>query len=510
MPGLVRDLVTFGAPLLPYAAWKLWYFGDLLPNPFYAKTGTSLEHLKRGWDYALDVLGAYGLFGMGLVVAGLSLLPAGLRGVEARLLAIAALWSAYVVLIGGDVLYLHRFWLHVLPLAAVLLARGVTAIAGRAPLPWRTAAAVALGVLLAGAGFARNLAATQERRSQETVFVTNMTATGIWLRDNLPPGSTIAIATIGAISFHSGLRVIDMLGLTDREVAREPELIEGLTDTWREIQYNAASVLRRAPDAIFFSTSIRPSSAAEKALFCYEWFHRAYYPYYFRSTPYRTSIQNCFMRRPDAPAFDAARVQPADFEWIDLYSDGHLAKSKARDNAAAVELFRGAAEKAPPVTLWPREWWGVSVYDAGDTTQGLAILRDVAARDRYATVARGRLAEHAMTQRDFATAKRLFEEMRAVDPHDNVPWVGLAEIARTEGDLDTAFAYAREGVRLWEISPRHLLLLGVIATQKDEFDIATRAFQRALALEPNGEMAEFARQGLSVVETLRARPEARP
>jgi tetratricopeptide (TPR) repeat protein len=511
--GLLRDLAIYTVPLLPYAAWKLWYFGDLLPNPFYAKTGWSFEHLRRGWEYTWDLLRSYGLFGVAPLIAVAALRHAGRRGVESRLLAIGAVWSAYVVLIGGDVLYLHRFWLHLLPLAAVLLARGVTAIsaavAERLPadrVSSRSAIALLVVASLAGVGLSRNLASTKERRKQETGFVLNMTLTGSWLGEHLPPGSTIAITTIGAISFYSRLRVIDMLGLTDREIARNPRIIEGITDTWREIQYNAESVLRRGPDAILFSTSIRPSSAAEKALFFYEWFLRAYYPYYFRSVPNRMSIQNCFMRRPDAPPFEPTRFDALGSEWVDLYSDAHLAKSKYADNPRAIELFRRSAEGAPAAALWPREWWGVAVFDSGDTTAAIPILEDVAARDPFATVARARLANHALNRGDFAEAKRRFEEMRAVDPDDHLPWVGLAEILRMEGDLDRAYEFAAQAVRLWDADPSALLLHGILAAQHEDYDVAAASFRHALEIRPEGETADYCRQGLATIDALRRSP----
>ena len=36
------------------------------------------------------------------------------------------------------------------------------------------------------------------------------------------PGATIAVNYVGAVPYFSGLRTIDMLGLTDPEIARTP------------------------------------------------------------------------------------------------------------------------------------------------------------------------------------------------------------------------------------------------------------------------------------------------
>jgi tetratricopeptide (TPR) repeat protein len=311
----------------------------------------------------------------------------------------------------------------------------------------------------------------------------------------------MAITTIGAVSYHSRLRVIDMLGLTDREIARSPAMIEGITDTWREIQYNAESVLRRRPDAIFFSTGIRPSSAAEKALFFYEWFHDSYYPYYFRSKPWRESIQNYLRIRPDAPPFRPARLRVDGTEWIDLYSDAHLAKSKERDNPKAVELFRRCMEQSPPQFLWPKEWWAVCRYDEGDTSAVLA-LQEVVRDDRYATIARGRLADHATRTGDLAAGEEYFREILDVDPDDNLPWIGLAEIARARGDLDEAYRLTTRAVALWNTHPAQLMLHDSLALRAGDLDIAAISFQQA-ATTSAPDLEARARRGLELVEAVR-------
>lgn len=504
--GLVLDAARFAAILVPYAAFKLLYFGDLLPNPFYAKTGWSLEHLRLGVAYAGDFLGAYGFWGISLVAGGACVLAHRGRGVEARLLAIWLAWAAYVVLIGGDVLYQHRFWLHVLPLGAVLLGRGVTELARRIPglaaPAARAAAGLVLAATLAGAGFLRNVPAALDRREAETGFVLNMRQTGEWLHDNLPADATIATTTIGAISYYSGVRVIDMLGLTDREVARHPRMLSGITDNWREVQYNAESVLRRRPDMIFFSTSVRPSSAAEKALFFYPWFLENYYAYYFRSKSWRESLQNGFRLRPDAAPFDSTQVPEGDARWVDAYSEGHIAKSRDRDAARAIPLFREAVDKAPVDFLWAKEWLGVTCYDAGDTTAALPLLLEVA-RDSCATIALGRLAEWAVRHERGDEAEAIFRKILAVDPDDNLPWIGLAEAARSRHDLDTAYRYSTEAMRRWDTNPVHLMLHGTLALAAGDLGLAEASFRRSLSTGADEDTAGRARQGLELLDLIR-------
>jgi hypothetical protein len=45
-------------------------------------------------------------------------------------------------------------------------------------------------------------------------------SSGEWMRDNLPPGTVIAVFDVGAIKYFSGLPVVDIAGLTDNEALK--------------------------------------------------------------------------------------------------------------------------------------------------------------------------------------------------------------------------------------------------------------------------------------------------
>jgi len=51
-------------PALIYMVWRYSYYGYLLPNTFYAKTGSSIEYFKSGLDYFWEFAKSYGLFGV--------------------------------------------------------------------------------------------------------------------------------------------------------------------------------------------------------------------------------------------------------------------------------------------------------------------------------------------------------------------------------------------------------------------------------------------------------------
>jgi hypothetical protein len=80
---------------------------------------------------------------------------------------------------------------------------------------------------------------------------------GEWLGEHLPPGSSVATNAAGSLPYFSELPVIDMLGLTDRAIAR------GRPDTGRWIGHergNGRAVLERRPAVIVFGG---PEGSAE-------------------------------------------------------------------------------------------------------------------------------------------------------------------------------------------------------------------------------------------------------
>ncbi|MEW5701196.1 MAG: hypothetical protein AB1792_03095 [Candidatus Zixiibacteriota bacterium] len=270
----------FGAVVLlltPFALFKLLYYGSLLPNPFYAKTGLAWEYFQSGLAYAWAFLSQYGLWGVSLLlVVAASII---LRG---RWRIVPLLWlvfAVYVVGVGGDVLRPNRFFV---PLLVPFVIASLGAVAwgiGRIAKKTRGYGIAALG--LAGWCFLswylpRSL--LDSTRALELGLTTKMTTVAGKLRATDPRPFTLAASTIGKIGYElPGHRIIDMLGLVDSTVARHPESIPGNVSSWKERNFNATYVLSQDPDYILFSTGHKPSAPAERALILHEKFRRDYY-----------------------------------------------------------------------------------------------------------------------------------------------------------------------------------------------------------------------------------------
>lgn len=271
-------LAILGVVLMaPYAGFKLWYYGSVLPNPFYAKTGLGTEYLSSGLDYGWLYLKQYGLFGVLplLAVSGWPSLPRRWRVIPFFWLV----YALYVVFVGGDVLKAHRFFVPVsVPLVVSSIAGlGAAArrLAGTRALAWTVFAATLALAFYTWLVPRQSLADIRERELGLTDKMTNISQCLMAIDHS---NFSVAVSTIGKISYDLlGHRVIDLLGLTDSTIARHPETIPGNVSSWRERNFNVTYVLQQNPDYVVFSTGHKPSAPAERALLLHKRYRKDYY-----------------------------------------------------------------------------------------------------------------------------------------------------------------------------------------------------------------------------------------
>lgn len=261
---------------LPLVAFKLAYYHSLLPNPFYAKTGFDLAQLQAGLDYVWRFFLDYPYFPLALV---LSILLWRRFSAGARTLTLfVLLYTCYLVLIGGDVLKVHRFFLPLIGPAAVLL--GVELMTLVSAWHARTQMLVGVLVLLVLVASVRTLPRGYVTRYEvlEKALTHKMAFLGRQMRRCDRTDFTAAASTIGVFSYElMDHRIIDMLGLTDSTIARHPEPpLEGMESSWKERSHNTRYLLTIAPDYMVFSTGLKPSAPAERALFVYPAFLDSY------------------------------------------------------------------------------------------------------------------------------------------------------------------------------------------------------------------------------------------
>ncbi len=207
---------------LPYIAWRVSYYGDLLPNTFYAKaTGNDDEQLVFGLVYVATSW--LFLFGPLVLLLALQVLPRikRLGRVEGYFFILALVNFVYVAVAGGDYMTAYRFLLPLFPFLSLLLVSALDGVhAALVHRHWRPR--LGLAMMLAAVIFLSGWSAFNINVIRSLVVDSNYSqkcaAVIDWLRRNTGPNDSLALETVGKVPYYSGIYTIDMLGLTDRHI----------------------------------------------------------------------------------------------------------------------------------------------------------------------------------------------------------------------------------------------------------------------------------------------------
>jgi arabinofuranosyltransferase len=249
------------APTLLWLLFRRMFYGDWLPNTYYAKaTGALVPRLEAGLLYSLWALGALATAAAAAWLA---------RALDRRVLAVlafAAVLLAMAVGEGGDWMWHGRLVAPVLP-ALVVIAAGAIA---RAPAQRKWVALVAS--VLAWSGFlpdppllADALAGGRLPPSsvQEGTLVQASFAAARFIADHYPKHAVVAVNHAGALPFAIENPVIDMTGLNDWHIAHQRP--GGL-----HRKFDAAYVLSRKPDLVVLNSYTKPGTQGT-------WYHPGYW-----------------------------------------------------------------------------------------------------------------------------------------------------------------------------------------------------------------------------------------
>jgi arabinofuranosyltransferase len=209
--------------VLPALAWvgqlafRLWYYGDWVPNTAYVKVSWSIQHSLEGLRYVTSAAIRHAPM---VALAGVAL--ATTRPIRRRdvivPLVVAFGWAAYVILIGGDIFPGRRHFLPIVISGAFLVALSWrSSILGRLPL-------IAQGIvlLLACGGYLalqgrdpENMRAHEERWEWDCARLSAMLTSAFGSDTPL-----IAADPVGCVGYFARLPTLDLMGLNDRHIAK--------------------------------------------------------------------------------------------------------------------------------------------------------------------------------------------------------------------------------------------------------------------------------------------------
>jgi len=225
-------------PFAGYLGWRLWYYGTLLPNTYYAKMwgGLALKLKSFRFGYEFIMVNGGGLLIFLIVVA---LMAKGLKHYRPVLLILAA--NAFFVFNAGtDWMPMHRFFIPSLALIYLLASEGIRAIYDKFAAAQNSNArrsvsaffqqAVAYMLIFCLAAFAYAEERYSSGNPRNGWQHTGEFAIANWLKENASPDATLAIDAAGIIPYFSGLYSIDYLGICDPYIARLPGLLHEKSD----------------------------------------------------------------------------------------------------------------------------------------------------------------------------------------------------------------------------------------------------------------------------------------
>jgi arabinofuranosyltransferase len=245
----------FSALLVVVAAmlvWKWIYYGNPLPNTFYAKMTGEGRAFVDGFNYSLDFLRENG----GAVLVGLYLANLLNPKIPRALLLASALvvvQAGIVIAAGGDWMHFYRFFVPVLPVIATGCAAGLGIILQMNHQTRKWPLLVVLVGTLAAAYV--NIYKVERATGREVVshvkagtYLTDgYRQTAQWIVDNTPVGSSVALCDIGLVGYVSERPIVDMFGLIDPHISH--------LDGRQHFKSDAEYVLGKEPDVVVLVSS---------------------------------------------------------------------------------------------------------------------------------------------------------------------------------------------------------------------------------------------------------------
>ena len=294
----IRTVLTFGTLVALFLLARHRYYGEWLPNTFFAKRGGGTMW-GLGWKSVLDFLKENGGWGWLIALPALFLAPA--RAAAWSLLAVAATRFLFDAWAGGEWVGFRRFLVPTFPFLYTIVMAGVARLRWRALLLPAAAATAALLVAPAWMDY-------PEREAEAIAYAHGLDAAqgalGRAIAARTAPDALIAMDDAGLGPYLAGRRNLDMLGLNDHHIARLPGRFAH--------KYDTAYVLGRSPDLVVLVSDVAEPTRGEQfplaghaALASDSTFHARYD--FLRVYPMRPDYFLGVFRRRDSKAV------PADF-----------------------------------------------------------------------------------------------------------------------------------------------------------------------------------------------------
>jgi arabinofuranosyltransferase len=226
---ILKTIVIYGLFFLVYYGFKKIYYGNFIPNTFYAKGVTDLKlNIYLGAKYLALCIGTRIYVFIFILFIPFKKAFKDLR--KSYLIFFCLVYIMYLVGVGGDWMIANRFFVPMLPVLYLLSVIGlvhairkissVQKISDSAVNRISRITAIGLTVFL----FTVTISFLEYRqliiKDENAKYEMQWSMFGKWLKLNTSPNTIIAVGPAGKIPYYSELYTIDMWGLNNEYIAK--------------------------------------------------------------------------------------------------------------------------------------------------------------------------------------------------------------------------------------------------------------------------------------------------
>ncbi len=275
---LVFPAILYGAQFI----FRVWYYGDFVPNVALVKLAPSLIHFLVGLQYLKKgILILTPFSSLGIIALFWMFFTPRTRVKAGFLLTLLIAWSGYVAFIGGDIFPAYRQLIPLIVIFGFAVVEGIILCIQvldqhRLSLARRFAMGIGFSLLIPYT-YIQVTSPRYELAYDERWEWLGKELGTILKRAFATQQPLLAVTAAGCLPYWSDLPSLDMLGLNDYYLPRNPPDNFGEGPVAHELG-DGEYVLGRAPDLIVFHTGWRPVSVSGEQLDDMPEFHKRYVP----------------------------------------------------------------------------------------------------------------------------------------------------------------------------------------------------------------------------------------
>jgi arabinofuranosyltransferase len=314
-------------------AFRRSYYHEWLPNTAYVKVAFTLHRLYTGLRYLYLAMKINAVLLALVLLASYALWRTGRKKPVVFVWTVAFIWTAYLILIGGDIFPAVR---HFEPLIALFgfLLPGCGLLITDANRHIKTTAAIALLVGTA-------LVATSDAMSEQEHWELQGESLGLLIHQAFGAQQPLLSSdAAGVVPYFAHVPVLDPLGLNDYHIAHETQRLRGHGWVGHELG-DGKYILDQKPDLLLFSSFDGKGELfpADQQIMQDPRFQQYYQPVRF-DTPQPNAVRALmYLRRNDGKLglqhSSGTLLVPGYLAKVDLQNSAHLVDRKATLTIAA-------------------------------------------------------------------------------------------------------------------------------------------------------------------------------